>query len=191
MTDVNPEIPVSEESKPEEVVTTPEPVKPGEKTDSALLLKSLQEERERRRIAEEALAQKNSELVVTEPISDEGKFLKSQIDELKEKLSAKEKAEELLRLQSSFPALKDKGAEFEAFRSNPDNAGMKLETAAKAFLLENDLLTSPTSRKGLEKDTGGARVVPKTELTADEVRDLRVNDYRRYVRLLAEGKIKL
>lgn len=190
MTDVNQEVPVSEEPKAEEVVTNSEP-KPGEKTDSALLLKSLQEERERRRIAEEALAQKNSELVVTEPISDEGKFLKSQIDELKEKLSAKEKVEELLRLQSSFPALKDKSAEFEAFRSNPDNAGMKLETAAKAFLLENDLLASPTSRKGLEKDTGGTRAFPKSELTADEVRDLRVNDYRRYVRLLAEGKIKL
>lgn len=190
MTDVNPEVPVSEEPQPVEEVTPTEPVKPGEKTDPAELLKSLREERERRRIAEEALAHR-ADVVVSEPISDEGRFLKSQIDELKDKLAVKEQFEEVTKLQSIFPALRDKSAEFEAFRLNPDNAGMRLETAAKAFLVENDLLASPTPRKGLEKDTGGGRTVPKADLSADDVRDLRTNDYRRYVKLLAEGKIKL
>lgn len=193
MTDVNPEVPVSEEPKPEEVVTPSEPVKPGEKTDPAELLKSLREERERRRIAEEALAKsaEKTDVVVSEPISDEGRFLKNQIDELKSKLDRKEEEEHLGKLHSAFPALRDKSAEFEAFRLNPENAGMKLETAAKAFLVENDLLASPTPRKGLERDTGGARTVPKTDLSADEVGELRKNNYRQYVKLLSEGKIKL
>lgn len=191
-TDVN-QVPVSEEPTPTEVVTEVVPVKPGEKTDPALLLKSLHEEKEKRRLleAELELARKEQANVISEPISDEGRFLKSQIDTIAQKLAEEEKRKQLEALQSAFPALKDKSAEFEAFRSDPENAGMKLETAARAFLVERDLLTPPAPRKGLEQNSGGTRTVPKEGLTPEEIKDLRVNNFRKYSDMVRSGKIKL
>lgn len=188
-TDVN-QVPVSEEPTPTEVVTEVVPVKPGEKTDPALLLESLRKEKEKRRELEAELARRDS-VTIDEPISDEGKYLKSQIDTIAQKLAEEEKRKQLEALQSSFPALKDKSAEFEAFRSDPENAGMKLETAARAFLVERDLLTPTTPRKGLEQNSGGTRTVPKEGLTPEEIKDLRVNNFRKYSDMVRAGKIKL
>ena len=60
---------------------------PGTKTDSALLLKSLQEEREKRRELEEELTNLKSSVPSDEVFSDEGKALKSEINILKSELS--------------------------------------------------------------------------------------------------------
>ena len=188
-TDVN-QVPVSEEPKPAEVVTETVP-QPGEKTESALLLKSLQEVRAEKKELEAEIARLQSQQVVTEPISDEGRMLKSQIDHLQSIVLAGENQKQMSALEANYPALKDKSAEFEAFRTNPENAGMKIETAAKAFLAENDLLAPPVQRKGLERDTGGGRVVPQQGLSPSEIGELRVNNYRKYSQLVREGKIKI
>lgn len=174
---------VTETPKTEAVVTT----QPGEKTDSALLLKSLQEEREKRRLAEEEIANLKA-TPQNDVFSDEGLALKKEIDAIKATQALKDEREALSGLQSQFPAIKDKAAEFENFRS--ENPGMKLETAAKAFLVENDLFEKP-ARKGLERQSGGGRTAPKEGMSVEDVADLRVNNFRKYSQLLREGKIQV
>ena len=95
----------------------------------------------------------------------------------------------LERLQAKYPILKDKAGEFEEFRSDSENKGMNLATAAKAFLVEKGLLESEPIRKGLEKPTGGGQVKPEPGYSADEIRDMMKNDWRKYEKLLKEGKI--
>jgi hypothetical protein len=186
---------IKEEAIEEDIASTPQA---GEKTDPNLLLKSLQEERERRRLAEEKnklLENENETLKTsvfsedTDVFSEEGKLLKGQINNLKSELS--EVKEELTKKDVfiSYPVLKDKWEEFEQFRSNPENKGMSLKTSAKAFLVENGFL-SPT-RKGLEKSTGGDKTAPVSGMTAEDVKNLRTTDYKKYQQLLMEGKIKI
>lgn len=190
---VNQEDPVIEDPTPEPVVPEPAPApKPGEKTDSAQLLKSLQEERERRRIAEEALAAMSTVPEKTGvAFSDEGKLLEQQISEVKGQLAVREEREKLQAAQAKYPALADKQAEFDAYRSAPENAGMSIETAAKAFVIENDLLEKPAPRKGLERPTGGERTPQKQGRTPEEIAELRTNNYKQYVRELKAGTIQL
>lgn len=195
MTDVNPVVPVSTEP----VVPVADPVvpvtpvvtpAPGSQTDPALLLKSLQEEREKRRIAEEALARATAP-GADEVFSDEGKVLLNKITQLESVITTKESKELLSTLQTTYPALADKASEFDNFRNDPANAGMKLETAAKAFLAENGLLGTPT-RKGLEQPSGGGRTAPPTgQMTPAELDDLRINNYRKYSDMIRKGQIKI
>jgi len=67
---------------------------------------------------------------------------------------------------------------------------MKLETAAKAFLVEKDLLSEPKPRKGLEKGSGGTRAQPKTGRTEEEIAELRKNNFRKYMRELKAGTLR-
>lgn len=194
MTEVVNEVPVTTELPVAPVVTEVKP-KPGEKTDPALLLKSLQEERaEVRRLTDEIEVLRNpkpTELPAGEVFSDEGKVLDSKIIQLQAKIEATEMEKALTSVQAQFPVLADKAAEFEAYRA--ENPGMKLETAAKAFLVENNLLEAAPVRKGLESSTGGPRgpVVNDGSMSADEVDQLRVTNYKEYVRRLKEGSIKI
>ena len=172
---------VTESPKAEPVVTS----QPGEKTDSALLLKSLQEERDKRRELEAQLALQTPP---NDVFSDEGRLLKKEIDDLKAATARREEEERLSLVQSQYPAVKDKSAEFEQFRA--DNPGMRLETAAKAFLVENNLFdTQP--RKGLERQTGGGRTAPKEGMSVDDITELRTTNFRKYSQLVREGKIKV
>ena len=95
----------------------------------------------------------------------------------------------LERLQAKYPILKDKAGEFEEFRSDSENKGMNLATAAKAFLVEKGLLESEPIRKGLEKPTGGGQTIPEPTYSVEEVRDMMENDYPRYEKLVKDGKI--
>ncbi len=179
------EEPVIEVPEAEEVVTEPAPL-PGQKTESVLLLESLQKERERRRIAEEELeALRNKP--EGEYTSDEGKLLKAEIDRLAKQLENSSRNDQLATLRTSFPALKDKAQEFENYLE--ENKGMKLEVAAKAFLVENNLFESPAPRRGLERDTGGTRTPVKTGRTEAEVSELRKNNYRQYEKELRAGTL--
>lgn len=174
----------------EQVIDAPETVEevietapvPGEKTDSALLLKSLQEERDRRRDLERELASLKESEPEPEAFSDEGQALKAEIRSIQDKLALSE-------LTAQYPQLKDKATEFDDYRADPANRGMSVATAAKAFLVERNLLTVSEPRKGLERDTGGTRAPVKTGRTQDEIADLRKNNYRQYVKELKAGTL--
>lgn len=190
---VNP-VPVIEEQATTEEVTEVVPVKPGEKTDSAQLLESLKEEREKRRRAEALAAERESEIqsLKSQPemevFSDEGKMLLTKISKLESQLMSREEKEILNQVQSKFPQIKDKSEEFKQFQE--ENPGMKLETAAKAFLVENNLYETPHVRKGLEKASGGGRVEVKTGLSAEDIDTLRLNNPRKFRDMLKSGQIK-
>lgn len=175
------------------VVETPEPavVPPGAKTPPELLLKSLQEEREKNRKLEQDLleARKASEKSGSEVFSDEGKVLDGRIAQLSAEISAQKEGERIRAVQAVYPAIVDKADEFEAYRVLPENAGMPIETAAKAFVIENDLQEKPITRKGLEKETGGVREVPKVGRTPEEVDKLRVDNFRQYSKELRAGTL--
>lgn len=184
---VNPQEEVIEPSTTVEEVTNTAP-QPGEKTDPALLLKSLQEERDEKRRERELrlAAEERLRALETAPepdvYSDEGQALKSQLKSLEDKIALKE-------LADKFPQLKDKAPEFEDYRTNPANAGMSIETAAKAFLVERDLLVKAEPRKGLETDTGGGRAPVKTGMTEEEKATLRTTNFREYSKRLKNGTL--
>ena len=185
--------PVSEDPKPQ--VQEPEKViePAGSKTDSNLLLKSLQEEREKRRILEEEkklLEEKVSTLITPteeELYSDEGKALGKKISILEEKLISIEEEKNLAVLFNQFPLLKEKTEEFKQFRQS-EHPRAKLESVAKLYLAENGLL-EPT-RKGLEKSTGGTRTPLTSGMTTEDVATLRKTNFKKYQQLLMEGKLK-
>lgn len=190
MTDVNQPAPVSDEP----VVTQDVTPKPGEKTDPALLLESLQDEREKRRIAEEKEQAARDEIARLEVelqakntpdndmYSDEGKTLHDQIVTLNEKIEVKE-------LREKFPVLKDKQSEFNEFRKGYPN--VDLEKIAKLFLSENGLLDEGTPRRGLEPAAGGQRTAPNTGMSEEDVKNLRETNFRKYSQMVREGKIKI
>jgi len=169
-----------------------EPAQPGEKTNSAQLLNSLQTEREKRRLAEEKIKlleeeNTNSTSVLSE-VSEEEKALESELSSIKSEVSALKEENTKKDLQLQYPVLKEKMAEFEEFRKSADNAGMSMQTAAKAYLAENGLLNAP--RKGLEKSTGGEKpAAPLGKMTAQDVKTLREGNYDKYRQMLKEGKI--
>lgn len=164
----------------------------GSKTDSELLLKSLHEEREKRRILEEELKlAKESTVTVQatdEVYSDEGLALKKEISSLNEKIQLIEEEKSLEKLYSQYPLLREKADEFKQYRQD-EHPRAKIESVAKLFLSENDLLESP--RKGLEQPTGGIRTPFTSGMTADDVANLRKNNFREYQRLIKEGKLKI
>uniref|UniRef100_A0A6M3LCT4 Scaffolding protein n=1 Tax=viral metagenome TaxID=1070528 RepID=A0A6M3LCT4_9ZZZZ len=188
------EAPVSEDVKTQEPeAKTTEEVEPkaqaGDKTAPNLLLKSLQEEREKRRLLEEELETLKSSALSEEVFSDEGKALKRRIDALESTLTETKQENAKRELQLSNPIFKDKWEEFEEFRQNPENKGMNMKTAAKAYLIENGLFEP--ARKGLEKTTGGPRIPPTSGMTADDVKTLRETNFKKYQEMLLKGQIKI
>ena len=125
----------------------------------------------------------------SEVFTDEGKHLESKIGSISSEVSELKSELAKERLINSNPIFKERWAEFEEFRTNPDNKGMNLNTAAKSFLVENGLL-EPT-RKGLEKTTGGLRTPPTAGMTPDEVKRLRETNYKEYVDKLTKGLIQV
>lgn len=186
---VNEELTTPQASEATKQVTQPAPA--GAKTDSELLLKSLQEERERRRKVEEEL----NILKQTAPLnnddevySDEGKTLKSKIDLLEERLSTLSEEREIERMLAQYPALKDKASEFKEFRKS-EHPRAKVESVAKIFLAENGLLEP--KRQGLESPTGGTRTPMTSGMTSEEVKHLRETNYRKYLDMLKKDQIKI
>lgn len=180
------EEPVIEAPTAEETVVEPAPL-PGEKTESVKLLESLQKEREKRRELETELENLRNQPTADAYSSDEARLLKAEIDRIARELESNKQNDQLKSLQTSYPALKDKGSEFQEYLEN--NKGMRLEVAAKAFLVENNLFENPTPRKGLERETGGTRVQPKQGRTEEEVAELRKTNYRKYEQELRKGTL--
>jgi hypothetical protein len=181
----------TQEQQPVVTEDTTKPAQAGEKTDPNLLLKSLQEERERRRLAEEKAKLLEEQLTSSTPsdevFSDEGKALKSHISSIESKLEKLEEEKQLEKIYSQFPDLKSLASEFDTYKQ--DYPRHKLENVAKLFLSEKGLMESP--RKGLEKTTGGTRQPISSTMTSDEVKTLRTTNYKKYQDMLMKGLIKL
>src|SRR3990167_450168 len=116
------------------------------------------------------------------PSGSEEEFVrKSEFDEVKQKLNRQEVIE-------LHPQLKELWSDFEMFRSDPENKGMNMRTAAKSFLVEKGLLEP--QRKGLEKPTGGPRIPISTGMTTEEIKNLRETNFKKYEEMLMKGQIK-
>ena len=164
------------------------PGAPGSKTPPELLLKSLQEEREKTARLEEELSKRGSN-PSGEAFSDEGILLENKIKSLSSELEDIKFNNAKRELQESNPILKDKWNDFESFRLKPENKGMSISTAAKAYLIENGMFDQP--RVGLESPTGGPRTPVSGGMTAEEIKNIRETDPRKYREMLEKGQIKV
>lgn len=175
-----------EQVVPPQVPATP-PV--GSQTPPENLYAALAEERRLRKELEDKLNNLNTTVPSEDEVfSDEGKLLAGKISTLESELSALKTESTRKDVLLTYPVLKDKWTEFETFRLLPENKGMNMRTAAKAFLVENGL-TDPV-RIGLEQPTGGSRTPPTSDMTTEDIKRLRENDPAQYRKLLQEGKIK-
>lgn len=137
---------------------------------------------ERAKKAENEAKELRDQIQEEAPPDAEEYVKKSELQEIKEKLN---KSEVLV----SHPLLKETWSEFEEFRSHPDNRGMNIRTAAKAFYVEKGLLDP--QRKGLEKPTGGPKTPLASGMSAEDVKRLRESNYRKYQEMLKKGQIKI
>lgn len=164
---------------------------PGSKTDSELLLKSLHEEREKRRVLEEENKILKESTLTTptseEVYSDEGLALKKHISTLEDKISSIEEEKNLEKLYNQYPILRESSDKFTEFRKS-EHPRAKLESVAKLFMAENGLLEP--QRKGLEAPTGGTRTPAPADMTTEDIANLRNTNYRKYVEMLKNGQIK-
>ncbi len=161
------------------------PIVPGSQTDSALLLTKLQDERKKRRDLEDEIQTLKGAPPApasTQPAPTDLATLSAEIETLKKDGVRKD-------LFLEFPLLKERSADFDKYVSDPENAGMSLKTATKAFMVENGL--GAPRRPGLEKPTGGDRVPPSTGMTVDDIRILRETNYKKYIDMLQKGLIKI
>jgi len=111
------------------------------------------------------------------------------VAKLKNDVSAVKQELAKVKVLESHPELKEVWKEFESFREDPENKGMNMNTAAKAFIVEKGLNTP--QRKGLEQTTGGDRVPVSSGMSSDEVRTLREKNFRKYQEYLKAGKIQI
>lgn len=176
----------TEEAVQESEVKTEETTQvPGTKTDSALLLESLKEERAKRRELEAKLAEIPQSDVV---YSDEGIALMKEIEKLKLERQQEREQSLLSNVLSKFPVLNEKKEEFDEYRKGYPVE--KIESTAKLFLIEKGLVEEVKERKGLEP-VRGTRQQPSQKLTADDVKELREKNFREYSKQVRSGKIKL
>ena len=164
------------------------PLEPGSQTDPALLLKSLQDEREKRRILEDELERLRNSSASPDITSDEGKALLKRLEESDKRILDLTKENQKKDILIEYPVLQEKWAEFEKFTSDPENTGMPLRTAAKAYLVENGLLDR--RRPGLENPTGGERQPSNQKMSAEDIKVLRETNFKKYQELLSKGLIE-
>lgn len=118
-----------------------------------------------------------------DPDDDKYNTLSQQIAQLQQE-------KELDKVLVQYPVLGEKLEEFDSYRA--ENPGMPLNTAAKAFMVEKDLLGEKPKRAGLEKARGGQRTPPSSnKMSSEDVKRLRENDFRKYRQLVTEGKIQI
>lgn len=122
--------------------------------------------------------------------TDPNEKVLTQLADLNAKFSQLEEEKQMATILQKYPALKDKSVEFDTYRL--EYPASKLETVAKLFLAENDLLTEAPKRKGLEKAGGGQRVTPPTgKMTADDAKRLRENNYSEYMKRVRAGTMEI
>jgi len=105
-------------------------------------------------------------------------------------LENKKWGEDLVRTLTEFPDLKGREEEFKKFAYKPTHKGVDLKVLAKSFLFDIKKDTpAPPSVPGLEKGSGGPKDTP-TELTPEQISEIRTKDPKRYRQMLLDGKIK-
>lgn len=124
---------------------------------------------------------------VQDPYAEEDE-LKTKVQTLEQKLKEIEEKNQFDALYTQYPILQEKLTEFDEYRQA--NQGMSLQTSAKAFLAEHDLLGQTPKRKGLEKAGGGQRTPPTGKLSVEDTKRLRENNYGEYKKQLMAGKIQ-
>jgi len=174
----------------EEVDETLEvPAPKGSKTPETLLYAKLKEEREKRK----ELEQRIKDLENTSSPSEEEQFTDTEKDikGVTERLLQLERKELMREILSQYPQLVDKRDEFDEFLEDEENAKISLQKAARLFLLDKGLLeTQKPIRKGLETPTGGSKVPQATGFAEADVKRLRENQPKKYLKMIREGKIK-
>ncbi len=193
MADVNPLKEDGTPKSPEEIEQEKKTLEegthvPGSKTDSVLLLQSLQEERGKRKELEDRIALLESSHS-SDHSTDDIETLKADLQDSNARIDALTLDKDKSDLISANPVLKEKWEEFETFRNDPENTGMSMKTAAKAFLAENGLLDP--SRKGLEETTGGPRENPSQGMSVEEIKNLRETNFPKYKEMVKKGQIKV
>ena len=174
-----------------EVVEVPEAPQPQKPPKGFVPYQALEEERSKRKELEEQLANTSGPSEEPEEVySDEGKILKDEIKALNERVRANERKEARREAESAFPVLKERREDFDAFLEDEENKRLSIGKAAKLFLAESNLLApEPPVREGLEKPSGGGQTPPEPTLSAEEIENLMKTDWRKYEKLLREGKI--
>lgn len=181
-------------SEPEEVVTLA-----GDKTPPNELLGNLQKERERRRESEarqleleEKIKQLEESSTSSEDVyySDGEKALKSEITGLKSDLAKINRDAAESKLKLSNPTISEHWNEFVEYQTDPDNKGMNLNTAAKAFLADKGLVS--VARKGLEKSTGGeGKPASVGKISGADAELLRKTNYKKYLEMIRNDQIQI
>lgn len=181
------EIPVKEDAKTEvkeEVKETPKGYVPYD---------ALHAERSKRKELElqleELKASKASQTQDDEYISDEGRLLGSKISALEKRIKDYEKKETERTVLLKYPQINDKLDEFQEFVEAPENTGIDLERVAKLFVVEKGLNEEAPKRKGLEKATSGGKQPQSSGISADDLKRMRENEPRKYIKMLREGRI--
>lgn len=154
---------------------------------------ALVEERSKRRELERKIKEleetQSSDQLDDEVYSDEAKALKKEVDSLKQELGTFKTNSELETLRKKYPVIEDKSEEFDEFRGEYHN--VSLDKVARLFALEYDPNAGETlKRKGLEKPTGGSKKPVKSGWSAEDVKRLRENEYRKYMQMIKDGKLK-
>jgi len=140
---------------------------------------------ERAKKAEDKVKDLESQLEDNETLSD---YDGEDVGQLKEKISAVEAELMQAKLVKKYPQLEDTWDDFTKYHEEDENQGMKLETAAKAFLVDKDLLGA--KRKGLEKPSGGNKTPQPSGMSIEDIETIRKNDGPKYRDMLKKGQIK-
>lgn len=146
-------------------------------------------ERAKRAEAEKKALQEEIDLLKQTSYVDETDVSK-QLSELRQKLDRIEEEKEINLILQKYPVIADKRQEFDEFRMG--YPGGKIDSIAKLFLAENELLDATPKRKGLEKAGTGKRTPPDSgKMSAEDAQRLRTNNYKEYKKLLLAGKIDI
>lgn len=111
------------------------------------------------------------------------------LKDLEDRFIRIEEQRQLDAVYTQFPAIKDNTTEFNEFREQ--YAGIEVGKVAKLFLVEKDLIEDVPKRKGLEKAGGGQRSTPKQTPNVEDVKRLRENNFREYMKQNRAGKINV
>ena len=163
----------------EPIAEVPQPQKPPK---GFVPYQALEEERAKRKELEEQI--KNTSATLEEPdedvYSDEGKVLKGEIKALNERIRAGERKEARREAEASFPVLREKREDFDAFLEDEEN---------KRLSVQNLLASEPPVREGLEKPSGGGQSPPEPKFSNEEIAHLMKTDWKKYEKLLRSGEI--